>query len=341
MIPINSQDPVDPHSVESQYKSAIYPPRSCFSNDNYTVGWICTTSTAYVAAQEFLDEEHGRPQSVSVHDTTDYTLGRIQDHNTVMALVPDLENGSSSAATVARDMLHSFPNVNIGMMIGIAGGFPSQDNDIRLGDVVVCATRDGNGGVLQLDIGTRIQEKGLYPTGLLNQPPSLLRNAVNGYRAEIERKGHRFVQIINGILERNPRLREKYQRPQSDADKLFKSYVVHDKSCAALCSNDPSLLEQRPERAHKNDNPAIHYGLIGSGNQIIKDAAYRDVFSASRNVLCSEKNAAGLMNHFPCIVICGVCNYADTHSNKQWEGYAAMVAAAYAKSLLYRISPRK
>ncbi|KAH8423410.1 uncharacterized protein LDX57_001171 [Aspergillus melleus] len=341
MIPTNSQVPVNAQSAESQYRSAIYPSRSCFSNDTYTVGWICTTSTAYVAAQEFLDEEHGRPQFVRVHDTTDYALGRIQDHNVVMALISDPQDGSSSAATVARDMLHSFPNVNIGMMIGIAGGFPSQNNDIRLGDVVVSAARDGNGGVLQLDFGKRMQNKGLHMTGFLNQPPTFLRNAVSGFRADIERKGHRFEQIINGILECNPRLREKYQRPQSDADKLFKSDVVHGKDCTALCSSDPSLLERRTERAHENDNPAIHYGLIGSGNQTIKDAILRDMFSASRNVLCIETNAAGLMNHFPCLAVCGVCNYADTHSNEQWEGYAAMVAAAYAKSLLYRISPRK
>lgn len=51
--------------------------------------------------------------------------------------------------------------------------------------------------------------------------------------------------------------------------------------------------------------------------------------------------AAGLMNHFPCLVIRGICNYADSHKNKDWEGYAAMTAAAYAKDLLYRIAPNR
>jgi hypothetical protein len=44
--------------------------------------------------------------------------------------------------------------------------------------------------------------------------------------------------------------------------------------------------------------------------------------------------AAGLMNDFPCLVIRGICDYADTHKNKEWQGYAAAVAAAYAKELL-------
>jgi nucleoside phosphorylase len=49
--------------------------------------------------------------------------------------------------------------------------------------------------------------------------------------------------------------------------------------------------------------------------------------------------AAGLMNHFPCLVIRGICDYSDSHKNKVWQGYAAMTAAAYAKDLLCRIPP--
>jgi hypothetical protein len=44
--------------------------------------------------------------------------------------------------------------------------------------------------------------------------------------------------------------------------------------------------------------------------------------------------AAGLMNNFPCIVIRGICDYADSHKNDRWQRYAAATAAAYAKELL-------
>ncbi|KAF4772413.1 hypothetical protein HAV15_002034 [Penicillium sp. str.  len=44
--------------------------------------------------------------------------------------------------------------------------------------------------------------------------------------------------------------------------------------------------------------------------------------------------AAGLMNDFPCLVVQGICDYADSHKNKEWQGYAAIVAAAYAKELV-------
>lgn len=73
----------------------------------------------------------------------------------------------------------------------------------------------------------------------------------------------------------------------------------------------------------------------------MKDASIRDKLAAQKDVLCFEMEAAGLMNHFPCLVIRGICDYADLHKNKDWQGYAAMVAAAYAKDLLRRIVPQQ
>src|ERR1700728_2928362 len=49
--------------------------------------------------------------------------------------------------------------------------------------------------------------------------------------------------------------------------------------------------------------------------------------------------AAGLMNDFPCLVTRGICDYSDTHKHKQWQSYAALTAAAYAKGLLNTIPP--
>jgi nucleoside phosphorylase len=51
--------------------------------------------------------------------------------------------------------------------------------------------------------------------------------------------------------------------------------------------------------------------------------------------------AAGIMNRFPCMVIRGICDYSDSHKNKDWQGYAALTAAAYAKDLLKEIQPNR
>ncbi len=83
----------------------------------------------------------------------------------------------------------------------------------------------------------------------------------------------------------------------------------------------------------------IHYGLIASSDKLMKDATIRDKLAREEGVLCFEMEAAGLMNHFPCLIIRGICDYAGSHKNKEWQGFAAMTAAAYAKELLQKIVP--
>jgi nucleoside phosphorylase len=65
----------------------------------------------------------------------------------------------------------------------------------------------------------------------------------------------------------------------------------------------------------------------------------REKLRRERGILCFEMEAAGLMDNFPCLVIRGICDYSDTHKNKNWQPYAAATAAAYAKELLGVIPP--
>jgi nucleoside phosphorylase len=83
----------------------------------------------------------------------------------------------------------------------------------------------------------------------------------------------------------------------------------------------------------------VHYGVIASGNELIKNAAERDRLGEALGAKCVEMEAAGLMNEFPCIVIRGICDYADAHKNDVWQKYAATTAAAFAKELLLVVRP--
>ncbi|KAL7817091.1 hypothetical protein V8C26DRAFT_75563 [Trichoderma gracile] len=328
-------DPEDAHTA------TVHTSKKRLASTEYTVGWICALSTEYVAAQVFLDARHEGPEYVAPNDNNNYTLGEVGSHNVVIAVLPHGEYGISSATGVAKDMLHSFPNIKVGLMVGIGGGAPCQKHDIRLGDVVVSAPRDGSGGVFQYDFGKAIQGGSFHTTGFLNQPPLLLRAAVNGLEADYEINGHQLEGAICKIFKKNPRLRRKYQRPLATTDRLYLSSVLHasdtDVNCADCCGNDSSNLILRPERTQYDDNPRIHYGLIASANQVMRDAITRDKLIEEKDVLCFEMEAAGLMNQFPCLVIRGICDYSDSHKSKEWQGYAAMTAAAYAKDLLHRI----
>jgi hypothetical protein len=67
----------------------------------------------------------------------------------------------------------------------------------------------------------------------------------------------------------------------------------------------------------------------------------RDKLAAEMGVLCFQMEAAGLVDQFPCLVIRGICDYSDSHKTKEWQGYAAITAAAYAKDFLCHIPPQK
>ncbi|KAK6542461.1 hypothetical protein TWF694_006415 [Orbilia ellipsospora] len=312
--------------------------------NDYTVGWICTRETEYLAAQLSLDKKHPKLECrPSPKDTNTYTLGEIAEHNVVIAALPDGSYGASSAAIVATNLLRSFPNVRVGLMVGVGGGAPKPpDHDIRLGDVVVSSPRNGNGGVLQYDFGKTIQGQGFQETSFLNQPPTSLRTAVMELKVKYRRKPGSLETVINSILEKEEEeLQEKLSRPDTSSDRLYLSKFAHppnnETSCVYTCGVEPSNLVSRPERTKRPCAPVVHYGLIASGNQLMKDALRRDELANKRNVLCFEMEAAGLMNDFPCLVIRGICCYSDTHKNDEWKGYAALAAAAYAKDLLSQI----
>src|SRR6266516_7806846 len=124
---------------------------------DYSVGWICALPTEMAAAQAMLDEQHNPLQQDS-HDHNTYTLGRIRAHNVTLACLLAGVTGTVSAARMATQMVSTFKSLRFGLMVGIGGGVPSQDNDIRLGDVVVSKPTETFGGVIQYDFGKTVQD---------------------------------------------------------------------------------------------------------------------------------------------------------------------------------------
>jgi nucleoside phosphorylase len=276
-----------------------------------------------------LDEEH-LPLSQHTDDDNAYTLGRIGEHNVVIACLPAGQMGTNSAATVAAQMKYSFGGIRFRLMVGIGAGVPSEDHDIRLGDVVVSKPGKQNGGVVQYDFGRTIEEGRFVHTGSLNAPPSVLLTAVNTLQARHNLRGNRLVHYLS-VMD-TPRLKRKYTYQGEDNDKLFEAAYDHVGTGSTCEQCDISKLVKR--HARDDANPIVHYGTIASGNQVMRHGTIRDRLRREFDILCFEMEAAGLMNNFPCVVIRGICDYADSHKNKRWQEYAAATAAAYAKELL-------
>ena len=241
---------------------------------------------------------------------------------------------------MAKDMLRSFESIRIGLMVGIGGGAPSDKHDIRLGDVVVGCPVKKEGGVVPYNFGKAIQDQEFERTGSLNSPPTVLLTALNKLSVHYERKGSRIAESVQMMITKNPRLRGKYQHPGAEYDKLYDSSYTHrggDHRCDIGCDSASPPVLLRPRRELDPDEPVVHYGLIASADQLMKDAITRNRLTKEHDVLCFEMEAAGLMNDFPCVVIRGICDYSDSHKNDIWQGYAAVTAASYAKELLRMI----
>ncbi|CRG90788.1 hypothetical protein PISL3812_07833 [Talaromyces islandicus] len=209
--------------------------------------------------------------------------------------------------------------------------------DIRLGDVVVSMPIAGSaeGGVVQYDYGKALSGGHFQRTGMLSRPPQILLTSVAKLWGNHLLEGSRVPQFLDEIISKSPRNSFNFGRPKEE-DRLFEAIYDHVPSSETCQDCDTRRTVSRPER--DDDTPVIHYGLIASGNQVIKDSMVRDRLSQELGVLCVEMEAAGLMDNFPCLVVRGICDYADSHKNKAWQGYAAAAAAAYAKELLLVIS---
>ncbi|GFF33211.1 vegetative incompatibility protein HET-E-1, partial [Aspergillus udagawae] len=295
-----------------------------FKHDDYTVAWICALPLEMAAAKTMLDKIHSRlPQPESDHNA--YTLGNVAGHNVVVACLPSGVYGTTSAAIVLAHMLPTFPSLRFGLMVGIGGGVPNRKADIRLGDVVVSIPAAGSGGVIPYDYGKTLRDGYLELTGSLNKPPQYLLTAVSQVRSEYMVSDSQFKKSISELL-------QKQQISRLDQDWLFKPDYHHESKFTNCSACDQSQLVIRPTR--KTNEPIIHYGLIASGNQVMKDAKTRDSIAEKLGILCFDMEAAGLMDQFPCLVIRGICDYCDSHKNKEWQEYAALTAAAYTAALL-------
>ncbi|KAJ5183229.1 hypothetical protein N7492_000845 [Penicillium capsulatum] len=305
-----------------------YPPRDAFQ-----IGWICALPIEAAAAAEMLDEHFGILEEQDAADSNTYTLGRIGKHHVVIACLPGGQYGTTSATTVANNMVRTFSNsLRVGLMVGIGGGIPSAAHDIRLGDIVISYPQGTCGGVIQYDMGKVVAGGEFERTGSLNSPPRALLTAVGTMRAAALSDEPRYPEYLQKAIRRTARTRKNFGRPAVQCDRLFQAKHDHPVN-ASSCDGCPAEWEEiRNEREDRNPQP--HYGIIASGDYVIKHGETREQLRSMTGALCFEMEAAGLMLDFACIVVRGVCDYADSHKNKQWQGYAALAAASYTKELL-------
>jgi nucleoside phosphorylase len=127
------------------------------------------------------------------------------------------------------------------------------------------------------------------------------------------------TQIISGYYKEVIQKAPNFSDPGQEKDLL-------DPSSNGL----PTPRERRPD----DKRTRVWYGSIGSGDVLLKSSQVRDDLRNEFHVIGLEMEAAGVLNEIAVGNIRGVCDYGDERKNKDWQPYAAVMAAAYAKAVL-------
>ncbi len=291
------------------------------------IGIVTALPKEYAAMEAMLDDaqDYTAPGSgAGRRYRRGLVAGSSGGQHTVLLALGDM--GNNAAAIRASLMLQHFPDLKHIIMVGIAGGVPNPakpDDHVRLGDVVV----SGQGGVVQYDFDKEEYDfKKHKPIIKYRNPPrppsALLLEAVRLLSVE-EFRGER---AWLGYVERAAKLRGS-QRPPVDADRLY-------------ASDDPNQLISHPDDPQREDGqPRLFVGPIASANTLLKNPKLRDALRDQFGVKAVEMEGSGIADatwnqEVGYLVVRGICDYCDSHKNDVWQGYAAVVAAAYTRGLL-------
>ncbi|KAH7016089.1 nucleoside phosphorylase domain-containing protein [Microdochium trichocladiopsis] len=309
-------------------------------------------------------------------DTNTYAFGRIGHHNVALTLLPGM--GKVNAAGAAMGIKASFPHLQLVLLPGVCGGVPrvrDSKHEILLGDVLIS---DGvlqydlgrqypDGFVARATHRDRLAR----PNREIRTFLSTLGSQLGMER--LQETSCNFLRDVQSAAKARGRRPCVY--PGAAHDKLYRSDYRHrhhrgDPNC--IChgwrqSSDPvceeafvspctltncgdealvqrhrlelrKLLESKDVCAD-TQGFAVFMGRFASGDTVMKSAEDRDRIAAAEQVIAFEMEAAGLWDELHCIVLKGVCDYADSHKSKGWQDFAAATAAATTKAILELFLP--
>ncbi|TIA18324.1 purine and uridine phosphorylase [Aureobasidium pullulans] len=336
----------------------------------FEVAIICALPLEASAVVDLFDEHYDDEHDIygkQEGDSNAYSTGRIGQHDIVLAHMPGM--GKSSAASVASGLRSSFTGITLALIVGICGAvpIPSPDKPIILGDVII------SNSVIEFDFGRQYPDHFERKSGTkdtLGRPNSDIRALLS--KLEVR---HLREKLGEKILQNLANLREKIDTaryPGVDQDRLFAATHRHmhraessSRDCLCLMArshSDPvckkasectcdvlecnllATLENSTRRKRLDaeaPTPLVHIGTIGSASTVMKSAEHRDLIAQGDNIIAFEMEGAGVWDNLPCVIIKGVCDYADSHKNKRWQGYAAATAASAAKAFLDYWSPKQ
>ncbi|KAK4197183.1 kinesin light chain 3 [Triangularia verruculosa] len=305
----------------------------------FKIAIFCALPTEADAVHALFDyhwDDNGPPYDKVAGDPNAYSTGAIGCHNVVLAHMSSI--GKVSSALVAANFKQSFPNIELALVVGTCGVVPfgPKKEERLLGDVII------SDGVVQYDLGRQLPEGFRRKDTLLDslgRPNLEIRSLLAKLKVLHHRKAlrTRMTAYLN-TLQAEPELAAGY--PGKAKDRLFEATYRHlnDGALCEACGCSGNLVP-RSRLEQENPQPMVHFGLIASGDRIMQSGTDRDTIARREEVIGYEMEGSGVLDIFPCVVIKGACNYADSHKAKEWQQYAAATAAACMKAFLRQWTP--
>ncbi|KAL6886899.1 nucleoside phosphorylase domain-containing protein [Trichoderma evansii] len=341
--------------------------------EDFQVAIICALPVEYDAVSLLFDQfwdEEDEPYGCAPGDTNTYTTGKIGNHNVVLALLPSM--GIAAGAGSAASLRSSYSSLKIAFLVEICGGVPIAGQDeVLLGDVIISKT------VVKHTLGRQYPNAFVTKDTVgdsLDRQSKAVRTLIASFETELGKRRLRqkarqcLKELQNAAIQEGHR--HNYQYPGTSEDKLFAATYRHKHwgfqadncncneqidsfcdeavhaSCVELRCDEERLVPRKCLEMKKNmepDNkhcPEIFIGYVASGDTVMKSGEHRDQIAKQQNIIAFEMEGAGVWDEVPCIIVKGVCDYADSHKNKMWQPFAAATAASVLKAMLRRYSLR-
>jgi hypothetical protein len=96
--------------------------------------------------------------------------------------------------------------------------------------------------------------------------------------------------------------------------------------------------------ARRAGEPRVFIGSIACANRVLKNPVHRDQIRKDFNVRAVEMEGFGIAeaswaSDIGYFIVRGICDYCDANKGDPWQGYAAIVAAAYTRALFEETPP--
>jgi nucleoside phosphorylase len=303
---------------------------------DYRIALFAVLEIEAQAALHMLDHRHDGEFSLDRGDDYVFHAGDINGRNVIIATFPAGQNyGTGSAASLASQTKSYFRNLWFGLLVGVAAGLPNHGKtppiDIRLGDVLVALPKGDSAGLISYDLGKTTDDGFQLLDGgrVLAKTEPVIRSAIGAIKINAPNDSRLFLPFYAAMKDEEHSFEfsrdETFRDPGQDEDKLY--------------SIGTDGFEYEVPRLKRPDSKRtrVWYGPIGSGDKLMKNSQERDRLRDSYNIVGLEMEAAGVLSSLPVGVIRGVCDYGDSHKNKQWQPYAAAMAASYAKAILMKV----